>query len=363
MPNGSFLFEEHRPGDLRVRHALDAGRAWLRSDITMADARPFAFAAHAAARESTDPAAVAAARAAGQALGVAHVVGHAPHAAAYAVSAVIAAGGDEVAEMQWQRARCPRRPHPSRSRRPQATPDVGADCPSAIPRTVGRALWDSRGVTSPAPQPEPDPEQAAPSDWASVSDPSAAIARYAVLHPELGPVTTRSVSLIRGILDEAGINYLTVTGLQAKSVESFAAKATGNATANGAHREPLREITDQVGVRVITYVQSDVVAVAELLADEFTVLEDRDMGQETAREGRSATAAAMCSCSGRISSRADARIRFPHNRTRCLRRGGTGILPVAVRLGAAAHGPAARVGRVRTRHSLQGRCRPSTSPT
>ena len=105
------FFEEHRPGDLRVRHALDAGRAWLRSDITMADARPFAFAAHAAARESTDPAAVAAARAAGQALGVAHVVGHAPHAAAYAVSAVIAAGGDEVAEMQWQRARCPRRLH------------------------------------------------------------------------------------------------------------------------------------------------------------------------------------------------------------------------------------------------------------
>ena len=73
------FFEEHRPGDLRVRHALDAGRAWLRSDITMDDARPFA--------------------------------GHAPHAAAYAVSAVIAAGGDEVAEMQWQRARCPRRLH------------------------------------------------------------------------------------------------------------------------------------------------------------------------------------------------------------------------------------------------------------
>ncbi|MEI2650551.1 MAG: GTP pyrophosphokinase [Dermatophilaceae bacterium] len=140
-------------------------------------------------------------------------------------------------------------------------------------------------MTSPAPQPEPDPEQAAPSDWASVSDPSAAIARYAVLHPELGPVTTRFVSLIRGILDEAGINYLTVTG-RAKSVESFAAKATRERDGQPVHREPLREITDQVGVRVITYVQSDVVAVAELLADEFTVLEDRDMGQETAREGR-----------------------------------------------------------------------------
>ena len=106
-----------------------------------------------------------------------------------------------------------------------------------------------------------------------------------MLHPELGPVTTRFVSLIRGLLDEAGINYLTVTG-RAKSIESFAAKAARDRDGVPLHSDPLREITDQVGVRVITYVQSDVVAVAELLADEFTVLEDRDMGQETAREGR-----------------------------------------------------------------------------
>ena len=112
-----------------------------------------------------------------------------------------------------------------------------------------------------------------------------AVARYAAMQPALEPVTDRFVALIRGILDEAGINYLTVTG-RAKSVASFAAKAARERDGMPMHREPLREITDQVGVRVITYVQSDVVAVAELLADEFTVLEDRDMGQETAREGR-----------------------------------------------------------------------------
>nr|WP_278259577.1 hypothetical protein [Nocardioides convexus] len=50
--------------------------------------------------------------------------------------------------------------------------------------------------------------------------------------------------------------------------------------------DPLREITDQVGVRVITYVHADVQAVADLLADEATVIDDRDMGQETASEGR-----------------------------------------------------------------------------
>ena len=37
---------------------------------------------------------------------------------------------------------------------------------------------------------------------------------------------------------------------------------------------------------MITYVHSDVAAVADLLADQLTVLDDRDMGQETASEGR-----------------------------------------------------------------------------
>ena len=45
-------------------------------------------------------------------------------------------------------------------------------------------------------------------------------------------------------------------------------------------------MTDQVGVRVITYVQRDIDAVAGLLAEQFTVLDDRDLGEETAAAGR-----------------------------------------------------------------------------
>ena len=50
--------------------------------------------------------------------------------------------------------------------------------------------------------------------------------------------------------------------------------------------DPLRAVTDQVGVRVITYVQRDIDAVAGLLAEQFTVLDDRDLGEETAAAGR-----------------------------------------------------------------------------
>ena len=112
-----------------------------------------------------------------------------------------------------------------------------------------------------------------------------AVRAYAARQPHLAAATAGYVTLIRTLLDDAGIDYLSVTG-RTKSVASFAAKA--NRVEGGAplYPEPLEQITDQIGVRVITYVHSDVAAVAELLADELTVLDDRDLGEETARSGR-----------------------------------------------------------------------------
>jgi hypothetical protein len=105
------------------------------------------------------------------------------------------------------------------------------------------------------------------------------------MQPRLHDVTDRVVALVTTLLDDAGINYLSVGG-RTKSVASFAAKA--NRTVNGepVYSDPLEQITDQIGVRVITYLQSDVMAVADLLSDSLSVLDDRDMGQETASEGR-----------------------------------------------------------------------------
>ena len=114
---------------------------------------------------------------------------------------------------------------------------------------------------------------------------SRAVQEYAELQPRLEPVTERSVAVVTSLLDDAGINYLSVTG-RTKSVASFAAKAARAEPGSAAHDDPLRGITDQVGVRVITYVLSDVAAVAELLTDQMQVLDDRDLGRETANEGR-----------------------------------------------------------------------------
>ncbi len=118
-----------------------------------------------------------------------------------------------------------------------------------------------------------------------VRDPGVAVREYAELQPDLRLATDRFVGLVTSVLDEAGINYLSVSG-RAKSVASFAAKAARTADGRPVFADPLREITDQIGVRVITYVHSDVQAVADLLEDQVVVHDDRDMGRETASEGR-----------------------------------------------------------------------------
>ncbi len=160
-----------------------------------------------------------------------------------------------------------------------------------------------------------------------------AVADYTALRPRLLPATDEFVALVTGTIDDAGINYLSVTG-RTKAIGSFAAKARG-VLADDSTADPLRAVTDQVGVRVITYVQRDIDAVAGLLAEQFTVLDDRDLGEETAR-GRTL------------------RLRQPAPAGVASAGRAHGIRPVVLRLDPAAHGAAARVGGVRARHPLQG---------
>ncbi len=114
----------------------------------------------------------------------------------------------------------------------------------------------------------------------------AAVQEYSARQGEIAAAGEGYIALVRAILDEAGINYLSVTG-RTKSIASFAGKAARRGP-DGAllYPDPLTDLTDQIGVRVITYVLGDVAAVAGLLADQVVVKDDRDMGQETASQGR-----------------------------------------------------------------------------
>ncbi|MDT9593980.1 DUF429 domain-containing protein [Nocardioides zeae] len=116
---------------------------------------------------------------------------------------------------------------------------------------------------------------------------SKAVEAYASRLPDTQRATEQALALVRAALDDAGINYLSVTA-RPKSVASFAAKA-GSADPDGdglRYTDPLAEMADQIGLRVVTYLESDVRAVAEVVREQLDVLGDRDKGAETARAGR-----------------------------------------------------------------------------
>ena len=112
-----------------------------------------------------------------------------------------------------------------------------------------------------------------------------AVRTYAEIQPHVADLARRLAAWLTTVLDDAGINYQHVAS-RGKSVASFAAKTDRTADGIPLYADPLRDITDQVGVRVITYVTSDVAAVADLIGDQLRVVEDKDLGQATASEGR-----------------------------------------------------------------------------
>jgi predicted RNase H-like nuclease/ppGpp synthetase/RelA/SpoT-type nucleotidyltranferase len=126
------------------------------------------------------------------------------------------------------------------------------------------------------------PSPRTPKPPAIAADP---VREYTLRHPALVAAGDQFLALVTSILDDAGINYLSVAG-RTKTVASFAEKARRTRDGAPLYQDPLVEITDTIGIRVITYVHSDVSAVADLLRDQVVVKDDRDMGRETAQEGR-----------------------------------------------------------------------------
>jgi hypothetical protein len=107
------LFTAKYPEDDRPHRAIETARAWSRGEASVSEAREAAFAAHAAARSSSDAAACEVARAAGHAVATAHMADHELGAASYAIRAVRLASPAPDASMagerecRWQREHLP----------------------------------------------------------------------------------------------------------------------------------------------------------------------------------------------------------------------------------------------------------------
>ena len=80
---------------------------WKLGNASTGDAMKASVAAHAVARESSDPTAIAGARSAGHAVATAHMADHSLGAAWYALKAVKNAGKSTDAERRWQDEQLP----------------------------------------------------------------------------------------------------------------------------------------------------------------------------------------------------------------------------------------------------------------
>ena len=93
--------------DERLTDALRVAKAWTRGDASVGDARKASVGAHAVARESSNPTAIAVARAVGHAVATAHMADHSLGSAWYALKAVKSAGRSIESERKWQDAQLP----------------------------------------------------------------------------------------------------------------------------------------------------------------------------------------------------------------------------------------------------------------
>ena len=94
--------------DLRPQQALDIARAWAGGEVKTGKAMKASLAAHGAARQVKDKAAIAAARAAGHAVATAHAADHSMGALLYSMKALEAAGRPSGSELRLRLAKLPK---------------------------------------------------------------------------------------------------------------------------------------------------------------------------------------------------------------------------------------------------------------
>ena len=75
------------------------------------------------------------------------------------------------------------------------------------------------------------------------------VREYTAQHRARVAAGEQFLALVTSVLDEGGINYLSVTG-RTKTVASFAEKARRTRDGVLLYTDPLREITDTIGIRV-----------------------------------------------------------------------------------------------------------------
>ncbi|GMK46894.1 hypothetical protein PghCCS26_40230 [Paenibacillus glycanilyticus] len=88
---------------------------------------------------------------------------------------------------------------------------------------------------------------------------------YVKNRPVFEKLAGKVESIIREVLDSANVSYYTVTS-RAKEIDSFISKAS-----DSKYKDPIREIKDLAGIRVITFVKSEVDSCSNIIQPLFEI--------------------------------------------------------------------------------------------
>jgi putative GTP pyrophosphokinase len=101
-------------------------------------------------------------------------------------------------------------------------------------------------------------------------------AKYAEIRPTYEVCERKLRELVGTVLEYAKIDVVQVEG-RVKTVDSFAEKIGRK---SGKYTDPLKDMTDLVGLRIIAYYVEDVDAIVEVLSTEFEVIEQHSTNKQ-----------------------------------------------------------------------------------
>ena len=104
-------------------------------------------------------------------------------------------------------------------------------------------------------------------------DKASAIKWYEENRPIYESIAGKVEDIIKENLEQNNIQYHSITN-RPKSIESFSNKAKSEK-----YTDPIKEIKDMAGIRVITYLESDVAKVAEIIENLFDIDRDNSLDQ------------------------------------------------------------------------------------
>ena len=93
----------------------------------------------------------------------------------------------------------------------------------------------------------------------------------------LDPITRNLERYIKNLLDQGGVERIDSVFARAKRLDSFLKKAEKEVDGNPKYIDPLVQIQDQIGVRIVTFYIADVERLRKIVLDYLSPIEEREI--------------------------------------------------------------------------------------